>query len=308
MDTKHILCLQTDPAVRMEFGEGLARFKKELIKVGNYIKESTGQKIDVALDTLKHWVREFDRWTAAGNRLPIPLGHERANQPEANRGWVTSMFIEGNSLYGILELSDESLAKTTDVSICVNPELTDGKGIKYNNVISHVALTTQPVVGGLSGFQTLSLSLTGENTMEFLKKLAEKLGLKDATEDAVMLALDKKIVPPQEDNDSNPLVMLFSENRVNKLNTLVKGGIITPAVKDAIIAKYVTPESIALELNNGVKDDFDFICKILMENRPVKLEAISGVQSLELSNPGVKPESPMRKVVNKKRADAGLKN
>ena len=307
MDTKHILCLQTDPAVRMEFGEGLARFKKELIKVGNYIKESTGQKIDVALDTLKHWVREFDRWTAAGNRLPIPLGHERANQPEANRGWVTSMFIEGNSLYGILELSDESLAKTTDVSICVNPELTDGKGIKYNNVISHVALTTQPVVGGLSGFQTLSLSLTGENTMEFLKKLAEKLGLKDATEDAVMLALDKKIVPPQEDNDSNPLVMLFSENRVNKLNTLVKGGIITPAVKDAIIAKYVTPESIALELNNGVKDDFDFICKILMENRPVKLEAISGVQSLELSNPGVK-ESPMRKVVNKKRADAGLKN
>ena len=304
---KHILCLQTDPAVRMEFGEGLARFKKELIKVGNYIKESTGQKIDVALDTLKHWVREFDRWTAAGNRLPIPLGHERANQPEANRGWVTSMFIEGNSLYGILELSDESLAKTTDVSICVNPELTDGKGIKYNNVISHVALTTQPVVGGLSGFQTLSLSLTGENTMEFLKKLAEKLGLKDATEDAVMLALDKKIVPPQEDNDSNPLVMLFSENRVNKLNTLVKGGIITPAVKDAIIAKYVTPESIALELNNGVKDDFDFLCKILMENRPVKLEAISGVQSLELSNPGVK-ESPMRKVVNKKRADAGLKN
>jgi len=304
---KHILCLQTDPAVRMEFGGGLARFKKELIKVGNYIKESTGQKIDVALDTLKHWVREFDRWTAAGNRLPIPLGHERANQPEANRGWVTSMFIEGNSLYGVLELSDESLAKTTDVSICVNPELTDGKGIKYNNVISHVALTTQPVVGGLSGFQTLSLSLTGENTMEFLKKLAEKLGLKDATEDAVMLALDKKIVPPQEDNDSNPLVMLFSENRVNKLNTLVKGGIITPAVKDAIIAKYVTPESIALELNNGVKDDFDFICKILMENRPVKLEAISGVQSLELSNPGVK-ESPMRKVVNKKRADAGLKN
>jgi len=299
---KYILCLQTPVAC----GVGLSKYKKQLIKIGHYVKESTGQILDVTIDLLTHFVNEFNRYVGNGNKVSIPMGHERVGLPEYNQGWLREMSIQDGSLFGVMELQNPDLAQTNDVSICIEKEVTDGKGNKYSSIVTHVALTPTPLVPGLENFTVLSLSV-GENTMEFLKKLAEKLGLKDATEDAVMLALDKKIVPPQEDNDSNPLVMLFSENRVNKLNTLVKGGIITPAVKDAIIAKYVTPESIALELNNGVKDDFDFICKILMENRPVKLEAISGVQSLELSNPGVK-ESPMRKVVNKKRADAGLKN
>lgn len=299
---KYILCLQTPVACSV----GLSKYKKQLIKIGHYVKESTGQILDVTIDLLTHFVNEFNRYVGNGNKVSIPMGHERVGLPEYNQGWLREMSIQDGSLFGVMELQNPDLAQTNDVSICIEKEVTDGKGNKYSSIVTHVALTPTPLVPGLENFTVLSLSV-GENTMEFLKKLAEKLGLKDATEDAVMLALDKKIVPPQEDNDSNPLVMLFSENRVNKLNTLVKGGIITPAVKDAIIAKYVTPESIALELNNGVKDDFDFICKILMENRPVKLEAISGVQSLELSNPGVK-ESPMRKVVNKKRADAGLKN
>ena len=299
---KYILCLQTPVACSV----GLSKYKKQLIKIGHYVKESTGQILDVTIDLLTHFVNEFNRYVGNGNKVSIPMGHERVGLPEYNQGWLREMSIQDGSLFGVMELQNPDLAQTNDVSICIEKEVTDGKGNKYSSIVTHVALTPTPLVPGLENFTVLSLSV-GENNMEFLKKLAEKLGLKDATEDAVMLALDKKIVPPQEDNDSNPLVMLFSENRVNKLNTLVKGGIITPAVKDAIIAKYVTPESIALELNNGVKDDFDFICKILMENRPVKLEAISGVQSLELSNPGVK-ESPMRKVVNKKRADAGLKN
>jgi len=300
---KYILCLQTPVACDV----GLSKYKKQLIKIGHYVKESTGQVLDVTIDLLTHFVNEFNRYVGNGNKVSIPMGHERIGLPEYNQGWLREMSIQDGSLFGVMELQNPDLAQTNDVSICIEKEVTDGKGNKYSSIVTHVALTPTPLVPGLENFTVLSLSV-GENNMEFLKKLAEKLGLKDATEDAVMLALDKRVEPKAEDNikDSNSLVMLFSENRTNKLETLIKAGLLIPSVSEQIKVKYI--DNVALEYERGIKDDFDFLCKVLMENRPVKLEAISGVQSLELSNPGVKPESPMRKVVNKKRADAGLKN
>jgi len=170
-----ILLTSSAPASRMELAGGLVRFKKELVKVGHYVKESAKQEINITLSMLNHWVKEFDRWIANGNKVPIPLGHEREYEPEFNRGWVTSMYVEGNSLFGILELSDPELAKTTDVSIAVPKTFTDGKGVKYNQPIVHVALTIVPVVGGLTNFVKLSLS-KGEHNMSLLERITKSKG------------------------------------------------------------------------------------------------------------------------------------
>ena len=309
-----ILQLQTFPAVSVGMGNsGLTQFRKEVIKVGKYIHPATKKAFEITVDTLNHWVATFNRWIGAGNQVPIPLGHSEVNNPEANAGWVTNLAVEGDSLYGIMELSDPKLALTTDVSICVEPEIADGKGVKYSNIISHIALCTDPVIAGLEKFMKLSLS-KGETDMEFLKKIGKALGLKDeeSTEEAVMLALEAKkpvaSVVPVVAVVTDPLVKLVSENRALKLSNLVKAGLITPAVNDVITAKYVEVKALALSMASKQEDGFDILYDVLVQNKPVNLDEVTGVQSLELTNKSVAKPNAMTVEVNKRRKAAGIKD
>lgn len=310
-----ILQLQTFPASEIGLSNsGLKQFRKELIRVGKYVKDSTKQSFDITSAMLAHWVAEFAKWIKNGNKVPIPLGHEYADQPEKNVGWVTSLFIEGNSLFGILELIDPQLALLTDVSIAVPDEVIDGNGIKYRQPIVHVALTTQPVVTGLEGFEKMSLSLNeGDFNMKILKTIAKALGLEDEepTEEMVLSAVEKITEKSTSTEDplqkTDPVVKLVSENRALKLSNLVKAGLITPAIKDVITAKYVETKALALSMANKQEDGFDTLYDVLVQNHPSKLlDEISGVQSLELSNQSADKPNAMKKVVDKKRKDAGL--
>ena len=303
-----ILQLQTFPACSL----GLVGFRKEVLKTGHYVKESTKQTFDITIKFLDGLVATFDKWIAGGNKCPVPLGHERAHLPEFNRGWVRSLVREGNSLYGILELSDPDLALTTDVSVCIENKITDGKGIEYENVLTHIALTCEPVVGELTNFMKLSLS-KGEHKMSFMKKLAVKFGLKDKeiTEELILSTVDS-LKKPDEVKETvkavDPLVKLISENRAMKLSNLVKAGLITPAVKDVIEAKYVKPDVLALSMDNKVEDGFDLLYDVLVQNKPVKLDEITGVQSLELANDQIAGPNVMKQEINQRRAEAGLKD
>jgi len=301
-----ILQLSTFPAC----AAGLNKYRKELIKVGHYIKASTNQKFTITKQTLEHWVNEFNRWVTNGNKVPIPPGHDKANDPEANQGWVTSLFVEGDSLFGILELLNPDLAKVTDVSISVPAEVVDGGGNKYKSPIDHVALCVDPVIGGLKDFVKLSLS-KGANKMEFLKKIAKALGIKDEkpTEEAVVLALEGLQKPEPKKEPAavvDPVVKLVSENRELKLSNLVKAGLITPAVKDVIVAKYVEPTVLALSLLNKVEDGFDLLYDVLVQNKPVPLDEKSQAQVLELANQSTSQPNAMQKEVSKRRKAAGL--
>jgi len=310
MKDNRILQLQTFPAAAVGFGQsGLQQFRKELIKVGRYVKDS--HAFNVTLDTLNYWVKTFDRWIANGNKVPIPPGHDKANDPTENQGWVTSMFVENNSLFGIMELKDPALAKVTDVSISVPLSITDGNGEKYVNLIDHVALCVDPVITGLEDFTILSLSI-GEQKMEFLKKLAAKLSLTgEPTEEGILAKLGDVVKPDDKASETTEnvpaLVKLLSENRAIKLSALVKAGKITPAMKEVIEKKYVDAESIKLELSS-TKDmeAFDLLFEILSQNKPVDLSEQSGVQALELANVSTSKPNPIQADVTRRRAAAGM--
>ncbi len=316
-NTPMILQLQTFPATGIGLGNsGLSQFRKEVIKVGKYIHPATKKAFEVTVDLLNHWVSTFNRWVGAGNQVPIPLGHSKVNNPESNAGWVTGLAVEDGSLYGIMELSDPKLSLTTDVSLCVDGEVTDGKGNKYTNIITHIALCTDPVIAGLGKFTKLSLSKEGETNMDFLKKLAESLGIKEKepTEELVLSAVAEKVKPPQKEElrpelipATDPVVKLVSENRALKLSNLVKAGLITPAIKDVITAKYVEVKALALSMEHQVDDGFDLLYQVLAENKAVPLEEVSGVQSLELANQSANQPNAMKQEVNKRREAAGLK-
>lgn len=319
-----ILQLQTFPAcdvtkdlTHKRIYSSMPQYRKELIKTGSYKHPSTGVSFEVTPELLAHWVTTFNRYLENGSRVPVPIGHERDDNAAANAGWVTDIFVEEDSLFGIMELVDPNLALITDVSICIEAEVEDGLGNKYESAITHVALTTHPVIVGLEGFKKLSLSLSeGKTSMDFLKKLATKLGIKDAepTEDAVMLALETKkldvpavpvvVLPIVID----PLAKLVSDNRAMKLSQLIKAGLITPAVSTLLTEKYVKAEAVALELSKDADDGFDTLYNVLVQNRPVKLDEVTGVQSLELANQSAVQPNAMNKEIAKRRTAVGLKN
>ncbi len=306
-----LLQLQTFPAVSIgASGTGLTQFRKEVIKAGEYLHPATKKAFEVTVDTLNHWVSTFNRWIGNGNQVPIPLGHSKADNPEANAGWVTGLAVEGDSLYGIMELNDPKLSLTTDVSLCIEGEVSDGKGELYNNIITHIALCTDPVIAGLGKFTKLSLSI-GETNMDFLKKIAKKLGYKgdEPTEESVMLAIDKLGKPKEKEELStkvDPVVKLVSENRELKLSNLVKAGLITPAIKDVIAARYTETKILALSMKGKQEDGFDLLYDVLVENKPMSLDEVTGVQSLELSKESATKPNAMQKEVSKRRKDAGL--
>lgn len=332
-----VLQLQTMPAVSMATDKtpaDLVRYRKELIKVGKYTKDKT--VFEVTVETLHHWANTFRRWLANGNKVPIPPGHDKIDDPTLNQGWVTNMFVEGDSLFGVMELLDPKLALVTDVSISVPKEVVDGGGKKYTRPIDHVSLCTDPVVGGLQDFEQLSLSLKQkEKEMTFLKKVAKALGITGGTptEESILLALEDGkpaavvideshpgVIGVVSDHPtygrgtitvSAPVAKLISENRAIKLSGLVKAGLITPAIKDMIAAQYIETKAVALELSRGGGDGgFDMLYEVLSKNTPSNiLDEQTGVQSFELANAGAAGDEGMRLQradINRRRLAAGL--
>lgn len=311
-----MLRLATEPASIMMQTAGLTRYTKELIKIGSYVKDSAALAFEVTHDTLVHWRDTFHRWIANGLKVGIPLGHDAADKPEKNQGWVLDMYVEGDALVGVLELKDPELALTTDVSIFVPGQHTDGRGNKYVQPIQHVALCTNPVIPGLKGFEQLSLS-EGVSSMKLNETLCKMLDLKDADDDAIVAAVKaKSATPGKKDADKvlsqeltalSPLVKLVQDNRGIKISALVGAGLISPAVKTAIEEQYIKPESLALSMSSGHDDGFDFLVKIIAENKTVPLGEKTAAQLLELANTRAAGEAnPIEKDVTRRRTEAGL--
>lgn len=336
MEKNYTFSLTSSPAGIKKGSKKLTRYTKELIKVGKYVKDSVGLAFEVTQDTLVHWRDTFKCWIENGLKVPIPLGHAAADDPEKNQGWVREMFIEGDALMGVLELTDPKLALTTDVSIYVPCDFVDGHGNEYVQPITHVALCTNPVIPGLKGFEKLSLSL-GDKPMdkqklakmlaplaglenEFLGKLYLALasddvgtkgitalmpGLADDADDAAIEAWIAKTKAAaafsRTDPTSDVLVKLVAENRTIKIDGLVKAGLITPATKKAIEGQYTESKTLALTLATGANDGFDFLMQILTENKTVALGEKSAQQLLELANQRAQGEqNPIARDVDKR--------
>jgi len=89
------------------------------------------------------------------------------------------------------------------------------------------------------------------------------------------------------EEQTSTIVKLTIENREHKLTTLLKAGKITPFVRGLIVAKFVTPEAVAVETSEDTGNEFDFLCNILTINKDISglLGEKTGIQSLELPDP-----------------------
>ncbi len=111
---------------------------------------------------IEHYFNSGRQMLRAGLPIPVPQEHQdskpvraadrRANQVKNNAGWVHD-FVRGKngSMYVDLDI-DETKIKVSDLPKTIkycSPEISPGfvdpkTGHRWNNVITHVALTTRP--------------------------------------------------------------------------------------------------------------------------------------------------------------------
>lgn len=318
-------------------------YRKELIHVGEYVKEVDNTHFAVTLSILEHWVNIFHLFLANGIKVPVPSSHFGDNN-----GYVRELSVEGESLYGVLELFGEDadkLAKTNDVSIYAPVEWVDGTGHIYSYPILHVALTPYPVIPGLQEFEAIAASFLARketNKMDW-SKIKEALGIEpDVTDEnaeglilsaistvsdrvteleevkktleegkTTLEAENKTLRLSNEPKEPEPILLkLATENVDNKLSGLVAAGRITPAVRDKLRMLFIGADSGALKLSltRGQTDICDGVVIALGENDPVLLAEQTGQQDLQLSDPAQKvSESPVVKDAEQ-RAEAAKAN
>lgn len=310
--------------------------RKELIYIGNFRKKNNSEDIrfDVDETTLQHWHNTFIAMSANGIEVPVP--EEHTTDLTKRRGTLIKTEIALNkrglrALYGHIKFKDiESLklAETTNASIFVPPELTDGKDNTYHHPITQVALTDYPVIPGLEKFQSIAASLVlSENSNMSLRAIAKSLGIKDDVEDKELeTAIGKAIAelkkqikasdPPEVtptgagagagagagNLPANPpvvslsMVNLLKDNRRMKLMDLQNKGKIVPAVREEFEKEYCSDTALKLSLSLSANDTdpFEKMLSIIANNEAVMsfAEKTRG-QSIALSNPIDAKENPL---------------
>jgi hypothetical protein len=260
-------------------------------------------KFSVDEPTLDHWDKSVKKMTANGVKIPIPLEH--TTDPEKNRGYLVGTQRGKNSrglpaLFGLVQFRDSEegrkLAASSDVSIYVPPRFKDGRGNPYDHPITHVALTSYPVIPQLDSFKAIAASLTsGDSNMELSAlSLAQKLGidvngLDENTAETKVVdyvnQLKAKVAPvapaapaapaPPAFRPQVPGAMAASQTalvkqvREMKLSELVRDGHITKATHDGLVKQYCDDDAIALSLASddaNFNAPFDSLVETLKQN------------------------------------------
>lgn len=210
---------KNDPASpRLEVLEGLGSFvrlasagrslfRKEVLRVGRWVHPETGSPVVITRETLEKLAANTTRYLELGHKVPAPDGHVEATA--ANRGWWLGFTLEGDKLFGVLEVENPETAATIgreirDVSVFARP-WTASDGTKFDQVLLHVCVTSHPVIPGQENFVRLAASPQEASMLKLDSKPdavpAAKPEEKKLAADGALLAAVKKIcgLPPEAD-------------------------------------------------------------------------------------------------------------
>jgi hypothetical protein len=150
--------------------------EKEIISPGSYcyIDQKTGlpRMLDVTPEMTKYWHEKGSEMISLGLPIPVPYEHDFEQHPmtpkEAllnNAGEVKEYRLKDNVLFGVVDVKDGEVEKKIKnqslrwTSPWFN-SFTDGGGRQWNNVISHLALTTRPRITKQASFPSIAAALS----------------------------------------------------------------------------------------------------------------------------------------------------
>lgn len=191
----------------------MPKFVKDVFGPGTYRKGDA--VVSITSDDLQGFVDDFHAMQAAGYAVPAPWEHpessdesglpvqmsDRTKAREKNRlnaGWVDDLFIEDGTLkakidIGRAEDAEQVKANGTFVSPQFGP-WTDPGGNRYPKAITHLALTTHPVVRSQSReFTQVALS---ELDSQIRLSCSDKVQMSDPS-------ADPPVAPPAESGEQS---------------------------------------------------------------------------------------------------------
>lgn len=150
--------------------------EKEIIRPGTYWytdqETNLPRKLDVTPELCKYWHEQGSKMLGTGLTIPVPCEHDFSAHPmtpadklKNNAGWVKEYRLkEDGRLFGVVDVQDEELAKKLPHTIrWTSPwinSFTDGNGQRWNNVITHLALTTRPRITKQAPFGSVAAALS----------------------------------------------------------------------------------------------------------------------------------------------------
>jgi phage I-like protein len=234
------------------------KWKKPILRVGEFIKQSQGIKFSIEQKHLDYFCSSFTK------RIPVPLEH--TFDPEKNRGWVTEVESKDNVLYAVFEFA-EAIEDPSIYDTSVYFEVEEG----YVRPLKHVALTSYPVIDGLGDFKAVACSLnpTKEDTTVPFDFSALKMALnlsEELTEENVVekvsaaFSAARKTESPKIDiteikEKYGKVLKLAKEGREMKIRSLP----LSKGAQDALIKALCTEDVIALSLSDDYQDNFDTV-------------------------------------------------
>jgi len=216
------------------------RFRKELIHTGEYtLPADPERKVIITTERLLNWIKAFGE---SGVKVWVPLGHSRA--PEQNVGWVTELWLEDESLVGILEITDPEIARKlrqgsiADVSIGVEYEFVDCNGTSWPEIIRHVALTVDPHIREQGAFAELHADATSEISDGELASTSDAPAsddLADEEETAVMETIKPDAHFIELESLSSRRKELERQEVEREVEGWLAAGKVTPAVSSRLV-------------------------------------------------------------------------
>ena len=269
---------------------------KDALRVGRYAHPGGRSSLHVTRDKLDGYARTFAAMRANGVGVPILADH--APSAAATLGWIVAVRRDGDRLLELHQFLGETARDTglrNFVSLGIDPDFVDGRGVRYGEAIVHSAVTPVPVVPGQDGF---------------VEAAAEELGGGRAT---VTLSRVDPADIADDDRQGNGVpaaasvlaMSLLADAAGARRDLAVARGGVDPATADAVLALLLddtAAPAVTLSRAAGGRPLAVAVFDALAANRPVPLGEATGPQSvggggrlhlLARSVPGAEPPAEL---------------
>ena len=193
--------------------------EKEIISPATYwypdAKTGLPRKLVVTPELTKYWHDKGNEMIGLGLTVPVPFEHDFNSHPMTpkdnllnNAGEVKEYRLKNDVLFGVVDVQDPDAKKKIGHSIrWTSPwinSFTDGDGRKWDNVISHLALTTRPRVTKQAPFGSIAaaLSLASETKVDLSDQFS--LAVAGGATDGFSLSKAGRLVQRKRDNKLCP--------------------------------------------------------------------------------------------------------
>ena len=227
----------------MEEGIPKKKFKKDVICSGHFKHPLAQWELDIDTARMNTWVENFKKMKEAG--IKVSLNSSHVVDSETFMGYVDNLYVEEDKLFSEIIVTGESAItqayRVGQVSMGLNTEYEDSKGIKYGEAITHIALTPCPVVNSQEEFKEMNFAVDYDLNIKPEEKKDCRLESK----------IDKE---------------MFCELYDSKLSLMLSSGYVTPAEKTQLenLVKESEPEAI--------KSSMDVFLSLLNGRKVVNME------------------------------------